>query len=558
MAAAKPARWADGLYTMASGDEIGLVEVLRGIPPENVPEFLVDESMLTVQEVTRLCRMNSEINRVVCGSSRVWLALLRRDFALAARAEDMVGRTPGGAAIIADSMTRYVLANNAGGDDGVRERARALYAALYGFVRAEKPLPVAASVSRDVRRDANQRFGEDAGRLLLELSASPVVRGDRVNVEFRNSFVALRLCAVPDVREPQPRSAVLLADVVELMFNEQLFTPEWLRAHVIVAPNAVQQPEPSAVTFDFAGAHKPPLMFQRLITQSTHVVFWPPFSESEGPTFERTIYPVIRMNTKALPVAHSPYTHSTSQVAYAFAGSKHDVLFGANKIQLLMSVANNDRFTRVSSVVGDYALLTDDRTLPLPRTRHSAVINLSLDSVVSAVLEFEVAPDGPFESVLLETSIGDGPPTATVMTLRQIGNTEAIQVLFQSVPLYGSTSLEDVQQTQSTIARRREGVNYQVYSVVVRPQYVIVRFGQQDAETHELLAMRPGPNFERREDRLDDVEADRVVQNAALRNVVVRRMCHEFRNVNPLDDDDGEADTSRTKRQRSRAALPRV
>lgn len=537
--------WADGQYCVSIGDEATIFDALNSMSDDRAAELLVNQLMLTVAELTSLCRTNQRANDVVCGSFRVWLLLLQRDFALAALPEDMVGRSDGEKAILSRSMQRYVIAGNQGGQDGVRDRAQALYRALYLFTNADGDVPIAASVDRLVRRDENQRLGADAGRLLIELSSAPIVRRDRVNMLYHRGFVALSLCTVPSVRDTATEASVLLADFVELMFDPDLFQPDWLEQRLVVAADTFSYMPRDNVVLNLPGSQTPPMIITR--ANRGERLLWPPTDAAAAPSFQRTSID-WRAQLRPVPSVNSPFLFKGNDIAFGFGPQPTDTLYGADERASVAAVGPNGQFDQITSIVGDYAML---QTIVDPNSADEAdmellasVLHLPSQLLVTAPLLYTIGNSRVHTAVLLDV---DDDGYGTHVTVYRNNIIRELRVVFDAYQLDSERSMANRQ----THEMRFPDIENSQPAIFATETHVLFAFG-----VGTVVVERPSKDFSRPPQLVADREdADRIAMAVSLRNKTTTSTCESFRNRRSADD---AAATSSTKRQRSRSQFSQV
>lgn len=538
--------WADGLFSISIGDEADIFDALNNAPDDRVAEILVNEFLLTVSELTNLCRTNRRANDVICGSDQLWLLLLRRDFALAARPENMIGRSDGEKAILSRSMQRYVIANNQGGNAGVRDRARALYRALYEFVNADGALPVAASVDRDVRRGENERLGSDASRLLIELSSAPIVRGDRVNVSYRKCFLMLSLCDVPGVREFTVGGSVMLADFIELMFDANLFQPEWLWQRLVVSAVEANLTRRDPHVLDIEGGRMSPFVVNS--ANPGGVLLWPPFDASAAPSFQRTTAVTPRDLLFSLPTAKTPYLFVGRTEVFGFAPPLNNMLYGADEKTRVMAIGQHGvDYTSITSVVGDFAMVETivdgDSEDESDAELLSAIVHLPTQTRLPFGTQAQIGNSRVHTSLLLDVD-EDGHASYVIVLRNNLRRDLRVVFKFSQVANAGNAPQDDTDVHEMIFP----DIENAAPDILVTETHLLLAFG-----IGTVVIERPSKDFSRPPKVVADrTDADRIAVAVNLRNRAFTRTCDNFRNRRTADD---AAATSSTKRRRARQSF---
>lgn len=310
--------WTDGEYDavdrisdMALDEENAeiILDAFTSMPADKLLQIVL-QSHWTVQQITRLCRVNRRWNERFCGAQSVaiWQGLLLRDFNFATVASRMHNRTAGAAAAIARSMREHVFAD--GSDAGVAERSRLLYRALYQFVFSGKRLPFAQQPSVDFPEAVVAKLAEQLGdresrdpsaELYLEVTAKP----DTHTYVYENGFIVMKPCFTGAAT-----ALYLLTDAVQYVFNAQLLADVILAGQYARGPQHMRfrRGDDELTRYDTLESRHPPLVIDG---GGTEWRVWPrvtvPAAPSGNTGPESIPIDGFALDLQAIPGGQSPF-----------------------------------------------------------------------------------------------------------------------------------------------------------------------------------------------------------------------------------------------------------
>ncbi len=279
--------WAAGVYERDSGVRLEfdvdnkrvLISWLTTLSKE---QFLnrISGGRWAFDDIESAAEEDEELGDAVAKSDVLWLALLLRDYNISADAGEMINRTFGAAAIIADAMRRLVLVE--GEPQTTAERARFLYKqldSLYGnkahrLSMAQRGAGL-GSVDGDTASEiASRVFSGDEGKALRFLEA--FFTNYATSYVYDNGFVTIRVCV-----DDNDNEAMFFTDVVSVVLDDSLLSPQSVRMRLMrsLQPATDVTDEIGQPQYDRRDSRRVPNAY---IGVPNYVWLWPPIDDSQG------------------------------------------------------------------------------------------------------------------------------------------------------------------------------------------------------------------------------------------------------------------------------------
>lgn len=207
------------------------LEQLFSTLPDDVAVLIVVNSNWNLKEITDLCGISRVFRDKVCERASVWRALLLRDFDMSSRVDEMRYRDEAGKRMFAGSLQRHVEQVRSGSQYTVVDEQktvksyRYLYQRLnvYTFERRKLPIQL-PPIDDDAYELLRAAFGTGDAHALRTMS-----RENDPIYYYQSGIVVLSV----GHRASGASSVAIVTNVVDLLFEKNLFSVDYLRNRLI-------------------------------------------------------------------------------------------------------------------------------------------------------------------------------------------------------------------------------------------------------------------------------------------------------------------------------------